>query len=237
MEHSYASEHRFVERYLLDELSAEERDGFEEHFFDCRECAAELTATSDFLDAARVELERPETAAPAPSRSVAGGRGPLRWKPAYERVFGAAALAACLLVTIYQNAVTLPRLRGELARADAPAAIPAISLVTGNSRGGNIPSLNLQGAASVLLQVDIPSQDGVSSYTCSLYSPDRRLVWSLDVTAEAAKDTVFLRAPLGSAESGTYTLAVQGKGGPGNAKADVARYSFNLNTGASQPGQ
>ena len=34
-----------VEKYLLQELAGEERDQFEEHFFDCQECATDLGAT------------------------------------------------------------------------------------------------------------------------------------------------------------------------------------------------
>lgn len=242
MEHSYASEHRFVEQYLLDELPPAVRDEFEEHFFDCRECSAELRLTSEFLATARLELQRPEFATAAASPGAVRAPGAARWVRnalggwlSWRGPFAGAALAACLLVLVYQNVVTLPRLRSDVARAEAPAVIPVISLVGGNSRGGNVPSANVSGAKSVLLQLDIPTLDGVSTYSCSLYSPDHRLIWSVDVTAEEAKDTVFLRAPLVRAESGTYTLAVQAKNSNG-AKVDVVKYQVNLNIGATQSG-
>jgi len=244
MEHSYASEHHLVEQYLLDELSPAARDEFEEHFFDCRECAAELKVTSEFLQLARSELQRQEfAAAQASAQTSVGSRAwsalqdLLQWRP----VVAFAVLATCLVVVVYQNSVTLPRLRSEVARLDTPAVLPTISLVGGNSRGGSLPSAKLNGATSIVLQVDIPTQDGISAYTCSLYSPQHRLVWSFQVTAEAAKDTVFLHAPLGgNPESGTYTLAVRGNKAPGTSAGpdvDVARYDFNLNTVTSKSGQ
>ena len=240
MEHSYAYEHHFVEQYLLDELPSEVRGEFEEHFFDCLTCAAELKMTSEFLQAARSELQRPEVPGSAPvfatpRRARTTLLGLLQLRPTYA----AMALAACLLLVVYQNSVTLPQLRNEVARLDTPAVLPAVSLVGGNSRGGNTPTVSLNGAATVLLQVDIPTHDELSRYTCSLYSPAHRLVWSVDVTAEAARDTVFLRAPLGNAASGIYTLAVQGISSQGNSNSpgiEIAKYYFILKTEVSQSG-
>lgn len=237
MEHAYASEHRLVEQYLLEELSPDVRDEFEQHFFDCRECAAELRMTSEFLQAARTELLRSvaETVSQAmePRFSL---RNLLQWRP----VFAVAAFAACLLVVVYQNAITLPRLRNEVARVDSPAVLPSLSLVGGNSRGGSLPSVNTNGAGWILLQVDIPMQEGASGYTCALYSPQHDLLWSVPVSVEAAKDTVSLRAPLGDAASGTYSLVVRAgasQGGVAAPAAELASYSFTVNAGAANSGQ
>ena len=58
MEHQEAIRLGAVEKYLLGELPTPQRDEFEEHFFDCRECAAELRMTANFLGIAREELKR-----------------------------------------------------------------------------------------------------------------------------------------------------------------------------------
>jgi hypothetical protein len=42
MNHQEATELAAVEKYLLDELSPALRDAFEEHFFGCPECSADL---------------------------------------------------------------------------------------------------------------------------------------------------------------------------------------------------
>jgi hypothetical protein len=237
MEHPYASEHRLVEQYLLDELSPEMRDEFEQHFFDCRECAAELRMTSEFLQAARTELQRAEAET---VMQATGSRYSLRTLLQWRPVFAVAAFAACLLMVVYQNAVTLPRLRSEVAHADIPAVLPSLSLVGGNSRGGSLPSVNASGAGWILLQVDIPMQEGITSYTCSLYSPRHELLWSVPVSAEAAKDTVSLRAPLGDAAGGTYSLVVRAGGSQGSAAAtgtELVSYFFVVNTGTANSGQ
>ena len=53
MDHHQATQLTAVEKYLLDELTPELRDEFEEHFFDCQECATDLRATAGFIDAAK----------------------------------------------------------------------------------------------------------------------------------------------------------------------------------------
>jgi len=53
-----------VEKYLLEELTPELRDEFEEHFFDCQECALDVQATAAFMAAARQEFK----ANPVPKR-------------------------------------------------------------------------------------------------------------------------------------------------------------------------
>ena len=42
------------ERYILNEMSEGERDRFEEHYFDCRICAADVTDGARFFDSGRV---------------------------------------------------------------------------------------------------------------------------------------------------------------------------------------
>lgn len=49
MGHDEAIQMLAAERYLLDELDHKLREEFEEHLFDCRECALDLRAGVIFL--------------------------------------------------------------------------------------------------------------------------------------------------------------------------------------------
>lgn len=169
MNHQQATQLMAIESYLLDELTPEERDQFEEHFFDCQECSTDLRATSGFMDAARKEFRlhpvpKPGTAAKGKSR-VALLRPALVW----------AALAASLLVIAYQNVVVYPRVKTEIAALTTPEILPSLSLVNGNSRGGQIPAVTSGARQPFLLLLDIPAEDRFSSYTCLLYSPSGSL--------------------------------------------------------------
>jgi hypothetical protein len=237
MEHNAATEHHLVEQYLLNEMPPEVREEFEEHFFDCQVCAADVRATAAFLDAARVELKKPEFASRtqlrAEDQAPAKGRFWM-WKPA-----AAFALAASLMVVVYQNAVVYPRLRSEVARLETPEILPTLSLVSGNSRGGAIPSVAVGSAHAMLLLVDIPAQDIFFNYTCLLYSPQHKLLWTGQVPAQQAKDTVSIRLPLGMSAGGTYSLLVKGNRTPdaSSTAVNLANYDFSLNAGPVGPGQ
>ncbi|MGO9931212.1 MAG: hypothetical protein ACLPV8_05305, partial [Steroidobacteraceae bacterium] len=222
MDHHEAIRRGTVERYMLGELAAPERDEFEEHFFDCQECAADLGTTAAFLDAARRELKRGPIARPAPPVGKKSQFAFL-WRPALV----APAFALLLIVVAYQNAVVYPRFAGELAQLQNPEILASVSLIGGNSRGGELPSITITKAQPLLLSVDIPAAEHFSSYACVLIAPSGALVWRVPVSAEQAKDTVSIRVPAGNWRDGDYRLIVQGyadtvRGEP----ADLARYRF-----------
>jgi len=226
MDHFEATQSRSVERYLLGEMSPVERDQFEEHFFGCPECAADLRATTAFLDTAKQELKSFPRSKPA-AEPAKRSSFVLPWP-----VFAWTALAASLLVIAYQNVVVYPRLTGQIAQLSAPEILPSLSLVNGNSRGGGDASpVTVSKAKPFLLLVDVPTQDRFMSYTCSLYSPSGSLAWHVQVSAEEAKDTVSIRVPGVEKVGGTYTLIVRGdadRASTGPA-VELAHYRFNLN--------
>src|SRR5271155_4232621 len=157
MDHQQATQLMAVEKYLLLELTPEVRDQFEEHFFDCQECAADLRATAGFMDAARKEFRLHPVPKPA---TVAKGKSRLTLlRPALVW----SALAASLLVIAYQNVVVYPHFKTEIAELKAPEILPSLSLVNGNSRGGQIPAVTVGGGQPFLLLLDIPAQDRFSS--------------------------------------------------------------------------
>jgi Putative zinc-finger len=223
MDHSQATQSTVVEKYLLDELAPEEREQFEEHFFDCQECAVDLRATDAFITAAKHELAINPVAKTGIETS--NKRAPFSSWPSTVAWF---ALAASLLVMAYQNVMVFPNLRNQVAELRAPEILPSLSLVGGNSRGGQLPAAEISATRPFLLQVDIPTQDRFSSYTCLWYSPTGTLSWRTEVSAQAAKDTVLIRVPSSGGAAGVYTLAVQGNMDRGGTPVDLAHYRFTL---------
>jgi hypothetical protein len=223
MDHNQITQHLTVERYLLDELTPEVRDEFEEHFFDCQECATDLRATAAFMDVARREFKIHPVPKP-------GGesKGRSFFASAWPAALVWSALAASLLVIAYQNMIVFRHFRTEISELKAPEILPAISLVGGNSRGGQIPAGTVGNSRPFLLQLDIPTQDRFSGYTCLLYAPSGSLVWTAEVSAQSARDTVSIRVPAADRPPGEYTLAVQGN--LAGSSVDLARYRFALNT-------
>jgi len=219
MDHNQATQLTAVEKYLLDELPPEVRDEFEEHFFDCQECATDLRATAGFIDAAKREFKvKPAAVAGSKSRMVSIWPSALAW----------AALAASLLVIAYQNVVVYPRFKSEIAELKAPEILPQVSLVGGNSRGGQIPVATVGSGRPFLLLLDIPTEDRFSSYTCLLYSASGSLAWRVEVSPQQARDTVSIRVPSAGQGAGEYTLTVQGN--MAGSAVDLAHYRFTLSS-------
>ncbi len=57
MEHTEARNSHAAERYLLKEMNDAERDRFEDHFFGCVECAADVQTGSRFMTAGRAVVK------------------------------------------------------------------------------------------------------------------------------------------------------------------------------------
>jgi Putative zinc-finger len=224
MDHQEALRRGAVEKYLLNEMPEPERDEFEEHFFGCQECAADLRTTAAFLDGAKKELRRSPQPKPAP-RVLKKPRFEFLWRPA----FAAPAFALLLLVMAYQNVVVLPRFAGETAQLKNPEILTSLSLIGGNSRGGLVPSATVAKGQPLLISLDIPTAERFSSYACVLIAPSGAVVWRLPVSPDQAKNTVAIRVPSGLLGRGDYRLVVQGQANPGGEPADLANYRFTLN--------
>jgi hypothetical protein len=227
MTHNQATELNSVERYLLEEMTPLERDEFEEHFFDCHDCATDLSATAAFMEAARKELKAHPVAKAKKEGSKASFFAP-GLSSGWTSAVAWTALAACLLVIVYQNAVVFPRIRTQVAELQAPQILPVISLVRGNSRGGLLPAANVAPARTVLLSLDIPTQDRFTSYTCLVYSPAGTLLGRLPVTAQEAKDTISIAVPGVGRQPGKYMVKIEGNEQQGGEGVDLGHDSFML---------
>lgn len=228
MDHQEAVQLEAAERYLLDELPAPQRAQFEEHFFDCQECASEVRITADFLDIARQELKRGNLGSAAtkePKRS---------WFEIFARpAVLTPAFGLLLAIVAYQNGVVLPRFNGELARLSQPEVVAPVSLIGGNSRGDAVPSVSASAAHPVLLSFDVPATRPYPGYACELIDASGGVAWRVPVSPAQAQDTVSISVPAGTLRAGNYTLVVQGleaqeRGGSDPKAADLARYRFVL---------
>lgn len=222
MNHDEAIREQAVERYLLGELAGESRERFEEHFFDCAICAADLKSGALFVEALRTEPQ--PVAAPQRGIHVVAKRAPSAWL----RPWLVPALAASLLVIAYQNVVELPGMRRATAAVQSPALMSNVVLANIDARGGNVPNLAAPVHGAFVISVDIPTRTDYASYTCGLYNASGERLWQMPVPAQQAENTVFLRVPTDKATAGQNELRVFGVPSSGGAPTEVGRYRFNL---------
>jgi len=113
MDHVQALNIKASERYLLGEMSEPERFAFEEHYFDCTECAQDVRIGSALAQGVRsicaADAHRPARVAAAPDR-----RSRWAWlSPAFLAPAMALLVLGC--VTGYQSFVTIPALESPIA--------------------------------------------------------------------------------------------------------------------------
>jgi hypothetical protein len=234
MTHTSAVENMMVERYLLGELTGETRDQFEEHLFDCAECAADLKQGVLFLDAARQELKSSQkTPEPIVLKPVQRSRPALGWL--LQPWALGPALAACLAVIVYQSAVLIPHLKADagiqVAQAQAPSVLEPLMLANAGARGDSTAEITALRQGVYLLSVDIPPAPGALRYRCSLVSASGVQQWHVDVSAQQAKDAVVIQVPVAAAGEGLNELHVQSvspSATGGDTLVDLATYRYRL---------
>jgi hypothetical protein len=230
MDHSEAVQQMSAERFLLDELTVEERDEFEAHLFDCPECALDLRAGVAFVNEAKTQLPQliAEAPASAPARAKRQKEKKNYWF-LWQRPAFAGLAFACMLVVAYQNLVTYPALRRA---AYQPRLLPSAPL-HGNTRGGGHLTLAADRKHGVALPVDLlGSTSGTySSYSVDLMDQQGKLVWSDAVAtpseSESASQQYSVAIPGATLENGEYTLVVSGVA-PNGEKSQINENVFEI---------
>lgn len=223
MDHDVVVRQKMTERYLLNELDSESRDEFEEHFFDCPECAFDVRAGSAFVEQSKNVLAETREAEMAPASSPTPAPASGGWLAWLRPAFAAPALALLLAVVGYQNLVTYPQLQQALNR---PQVLPWAPVNVGTWGSGG-PVIAASPGQGFLLFVRIPPDGSYSNYTADLYSPAGKVEWSLTIPVTAGQDQWPVQVPGANREAGTYTLAVRGVTAAGESK-EVGRTSFEL---------
>src|SRR6266568_977656 len=214
MDHNEAKKQMAVERYLLNELTPELRDSFEEHAFDCPECSTDLRAGAAFIRVAKAELPKLVEPSAAPSRSVPAAKKP-NWFAWLRPAFAVPAFAALLAVLAYQNLATIPSLRTA---AGEPHVLPSTAFHAG-TRGAAHTLVQADRTQGVVLSIDLPQDSTYVSYALDLYDPQGKHLWTRTAVSSGASDggenTVSLVIPGAGLLEGSYTLAISGVTGQG----------------------
>ena len=226
MDHSDALKIQAPEKYLLNELSEEERDSFEDHYFSCAECAGEVRAGAIFVANAR-ELVRSSVPTAVVPRAIRAERS--NWFGWLQPAWAAAAIVLFVGLIGFQNLVTIPRLHREIA-SNAPQALPAVFLMA--ARGTPEATITVAPKAAFGLNLDIPPSPGFASFECEVVlAGSSKPSFSVHVSAQRAHDTVQLFVPGGLLAGGRYTLVVRGNKTDSGSQAEseiLAQYPFTI---------
>jgi hypothetical protein len=229
MNHTEAVDQMAAERYLLNELTSDARNAFEEHAFDCAECAVDLRAGALFVQEAKDQLPGlASSQAKSGEKKTSNRRGFsfFLWRPA----FAVPAMAALLVVVGYQNFVTFPALRRL---ATEPQVAPMAALRP-SARGASRPTFTADRVHGLALPIDLvtePGQKAASSYSFELRDAQGRITWTGTLPApqqESDSDQSFsLTIPGGMLRNGSYSLTVTSVTAQGD-RIPVEQYNFDI---------
>jgi len=212
MNHHEAIQLQAAVKYVLGELSQIQREEYEEHYFECAECAIDLKALATFTDSTR-EVWRQEKANLLAADPVPALGGWLRW---FQPITAIPAFAALLLIIAYQNTVTIPRARNTSSRTVAEIYGQSFLLHPSDTRRGNEGIVNeapfeVRPNEGFLLQLDFMPSSSFPAYLCQLQDASGRVLQQLTVPADKARKELHLPVPAGLiSRPGQYSVAFLG---------------------------
>jgi len=231
--HSQIDEQEIIERYVRNQLTAEERRDFEEHFFGCEECFEKLRTTERFIAGMR----------------DAGSRGLLDGRSADSVVvrtwaswmFPALAASSCVAVALaivagWTLLFQMPRLRQQLGQASADLsaqrqAIAALQtqLASGTGVESNVPLVMLQatrdveeppneavlpaGAGRLVLWVEMPASK-FRRFRLEVETEDHHRVMSLDHLERNSYGALAVGLPAEQLKAGEFRIMLTGEEPP-----------------------
>jgi len=232
MLHSQIKNEEIIERYARNQLTLEERQAFEEHFFGCDECFAELQSVEAFVagvrDASARGLLKDERTTEMPSI--------LTWAFACGMC---AALVLCGIIGWKYRSDTV-QLRAQLARATdqlrvealessglaakssatelAEANVPVAMLQASRAREAQSVIVLQPGARHLVLWIELgPSR--YHEFRINVFSDVDHLVGSLDHLALNPYGAVTASLPTDQLPSGDFRITLTGQDPPPAALA------------------
>jgi anti-sigma factor RsiW len=225
--HQVAIERNSADAYLLGELSDDEREAFEEHFFNCAGCAASIQSGMKILDDLADGVAEPAEAA-VPRDNLVNlddyrQPGIRHWGTSLKWAIPTAAAAVLTIFTGYQNLVLFP---ARLAAAAQVAQAGPVEMLepTEETRGAvEAVEAGWVGRRHV---VSIPAAQGeLPKYEYSLIDGTGKTVGRLSEPIVSEKGMISWELP--PLPGGSYTIVVEGVRKEGN-RSPIARYRFDL---------
>ena len=231
IDHEQAIKTMMAERYLLGELTENERDAYEAHLFDCQVCFDQVKAGTEFVSYLKqISVEEPVTIAPVqPPRR--------RFLDYFSRPIFAPVFAVLLLcfasLSLYQG-----RLIHQFKESRAVAAPIFKEARRGDS--GNVVRAPQNGIFTLHLLFD--ARPDYTSYEGEIYRDDgantassansslpkgNTILKSFNISGQDAQDAVDVYLYSGDLHEGDYVLDILGVKA-GSPKTKIATYYFKL---------
>lgn len=215
MDHSDAVRLQAAEKYVLGELQGAARDEYEEHYFGCVECAADVKATAAFVAMSRAVFARDVAAVPTREQSRQTAPAPSWFERFRWALVGVPALASLALIAFvaYQSTVTIPKLKSEATLTAAstynqPLDLGAAALRRGGESANATP-YEIDPRQGFAIHFDFtPPAPHQSAYVVQLKDPSGRLLFQVPMSDDSVDQSTSIAVPGGLVKGpGKYEVA------------------------------
>jgi hypothetical protein len=220
MEHLEAREMQAAEKYVLGELSGDVREQFEEHYFDCAECALDVRAAAAFIAVSK-EVFREEPVSVVPEKRKA-----FSWRGWLKPLIAVPAMAALVVMMVYEGR----NLRRQ--GSEAPATVEQNMLagtdfgLRGGDREANESTVvRVRDNEAFGLHFDFTPSQTFGKYLGEVQDQAGRTFMQVAIPADRINKEVKFVVPGGKLPPGNYILWIYGEAA---AKSAVAKYAFTI---------
>lgn len=220
MDHADVVQQQIAEKYALGELSPELREQFEEHYFDCAECAADLEALASLMAAGKAVAggSPPKTSR---TENTAEKRGWFAW---LRPVIAVPAIAALAGVLVLQNSGLIPIFKGPSARQPTVRVYESTYRLQGVTRGAGGSKILVNPHESFALDFDFTPTASAPSYRGSLLDAAGTAVFRFTVNRVEANKELHLLVPADTVPAGDYDLVFTAD----SENKEVQRLAFSI---------
>lgn len=243
MMHPQIEEQDIVERYVRDQLSPQDREAFEEHYFSCEECFGKVEIAERFVagirDAGKKGLLVGES-----GESTGGRRSASWWLPAFGLSSAVALLAGVVAGWLYF--VQVPRIRSQFNQSQAALrseekARAALETERGQDlkAEANVPLVILQTERGVPVAAEavLPADAGrlilwidavpasYPSYRLEVYNPKNEVIETLRQLTRNKYGALAASLPAARLQSGEFRIKLLGE----KNRTDSLLEEFTLN--------
>lgn len=196
MSHEEATKDLVAERFVLRELSYEDRERFEDHFFNCAQCFRDVQVASEFLHRAHKAPSREWERRPAINLLTEF------WRPAPAIL---AVLFLCAAGTGFYQERTIRELKG-------PRQESRFYLTEQTRSDGSEKQITVPRGVRLALEAGLMPQREFKSYRAQIVSePDKRVRYTVPLQVGEDDISVTIVMPPEILEEGNYSLIFEGK--------------------------
>jgi hypothetical protein len=221
MDHETSISTLAAEKYILGELLPSEREQFEQHFFECPECAESVRVGFQFGESARIVFG--QDAGPV---AVPAYRGRLRDWFAMTRLVMLAPTAVCTAILAfsgYQNTVQIPALRAQVEQLARPQVLSS-ALLAPSSRG-SVQSITISPTAHFFqLSLAVGGIAPAERYECELRADSGKSITRLPIPKLDPDANLQLLIPTADLSDGDYEAVLSGI--TGGTPGELEQYRF-----------